>query len=54
LKYFPPNQVADAVHAATCLKTKAVIITNDKHFEKISKEGLIEVWKIEKAIQELL
>lgn len=54
LKYFPPNQVADAVHAATCLKTKAVIITNDKYFEKISKEGLIEVWKIEKAIQELL
>ncbi|NJE06992.1 type II toxin-antitoxin system VapC family toxin [Thermococcus sp. M39] len=54
LKYFPLNQVADAVHAATCLKTRAVIITNDKHFEKIGKEGLIEVWKIEKAIKELL
>ncbi|ALV63864.1 hypothetical protein ADU37_CDS21670 [Thermococcus sp. 2319x1] len=54
LKYFPLNQVADAVHAATCLKTRTVIITNDKHFEKIGKEGLIEVWKIEKAIKELL
>ena len=54
LKYFPPSQVADAVHAATCLKTKAVIITNDKHFEKIGKEGLIEVWKIEKAMREIL
>jgi predicted nucleic acid-binding protein len=54
LKYFPLNQGADAVHAATCLKTRAVIITNDKHFEKIGKEGLIEVWKIEKAIKELL
>jgi len=54
LKYFLLNQGADAVHAATCLKTRAVIITNDKHFEKIGKEGLIEVWKIEKAIKELL
>ncbi|WP_175060121.1 PIN domain-containing protein [Thermococcus sp. 2319x1] len=54
LKYFPPSQVADAVHAATCLKTGAIIITNDKHFEKIAKEGLIEVWEIKRAIKSLL
>jgi len=30
-QYFPENEVADAVHAATCLKTNAVLITNDKH-----------------------
>lgn len=54
LDYFPSNQVADAVHAATCLKTGAIIITNDKHFEKIAEKGLIEVWNIKKAIEELL
>jgi len=36
-----------------CIKTGAIIITNDKHFEKIGKEGLIKVWNIKKAIEEL-
>jgi len=36
------------------LKTGAIIITNDKHFGKIGKEGLIKVWNIKKAIEELL
>ncbi len=45
---------ADAVHAATCLKTKAVIITNDEDFDKIRERGIIEVWNISKGIEELL
>ncbi len=44
MQYFPENKVADAVHAATCLKTNAVLITDDKHFDLIGKAGLIEVW----------
>ncbi len=54
LPYFPKNQVADAVHAATCLITGAVLITNDRHFERISKAGLIEVWSITAAIKRLI
>ncbi len=54
LPYFPPAQIADAVHAATCLKTGAILITNDRHFEKVAEEGLIEVWSISEAIRKVL
>ena len=40
--------------ASTCLKAEAVMITNDKHFDKIKKAGLIRVWSISEAIRELL
>ncbi|WP_456477699.1 PIN domain-containing protein [Geoglobus ahangari] len=53
-QYFPENEVADAVHAATCLKTNAVLITNDKHFDPIKKAGLIEVWNTSEAISRIL
>lgn len=54
LPYFPPDQIADAVHAATCLKTGAVLITNDRHFKRVAEEGLIEVWSISDAIRKIL
>ncbi len=54
LPYFPPSQIADAVHAATCLKTGAILITNDRHFEKVAEKGLIEVWSISEAIRKVL
>jgi predicted nucleic acid-binding protein len=52
--YFPKSQAADVVHAATCLHAKAILITNDRHFEKIGAAGLIEVWTISEAIRKLL
>ena len=52
--YFPENEFADLYHAATCLKAKATIITNDKHFDKIKEKGLIDVWSISEAIERLL
>lgn len=52
-QYFPEKELADAVHAATCLKAKAVLITNDRDFEKIKKAGLIRVWSISEAIENL-
>lgn len=52
--YFPESELSDVVHAATCMKEGSIIITNDKHFDKICSEGLIEVWNITKAIKELL
>ena len=44
----------DVVHAATCLYLDAVLITNDKHFDRIKVNGLIEVWSNTKAIKRLL
>ena len=52
--FFQGNQAADIVHAATCLHAQAVLISNDRHFEKIGKAGIIEVWTISEAIKKLL
>ncbi len=54
IKYFPKNEVVDIVHAATCLQENLILITNDKHFDKISQNKIIEVWNISKAIENLL
>jgi predicted nucleic acid-binding protein len=53
-EYFPKNEIADIVHAATCLQKNSILITNDKHFDKISEDKIIEVWSISKAIENLL
>ena len=50
--YFPEDELIDIYHAATCLQTDAIIITNDRHFDKINDEKIIEVWSISKAINE--
>ncbi|MCX9012931.1 MAG: PIN domain-containing protein [Candidatus Methanoperedens sp.] len=52
--YFSKTNIVDIVHAATCLQENSILITNDKHFDKISKSGIIEVWSISKAIEALL
>jgi predicted nucleic acid-binding protein len=53
-KYFPKNETADIVHGATSLQEKLILITNDKHFDKISEDKIIEVWSISEAIENLL
>jgi predicted nucleic acid-binding protein len=50
--YFTENQLIDIYHAATCLQEGAVLITNDRHFDRIRNEKIIEVWSINKAIEE--
>ena len=52
--FFPESELSDVVHAATCLYLDAVLITNDKHFDKIKEDGLVEVWSSTKAIRRLL
>ena len=41
------------MHAATCLQAKAVLITNDRDFDRIKESGIIEVWSIREAIRRL-
>jgi predicted nucleic acid-binding protein len=50
--YFPEEELIDIYHAATCLQGGAILITNDRHFDKINDEKIIEVWSISKAIEE--
>lgn len=50
--YFPEDELIDIYHAATCLQEGAVLITNDRHFDKINDKKIIEVWSISKAIEE--
>jgi predicted nucleic acid-binding protein len=52
--YFAKDNIVDIVHAATCLQENSILITNDRHFDKISKNKVIEVWSISKAIETLL
>jgi predicted nucleic acid-binding protein len=51
--YIPEGEYADLYHAATCLKADATLITNDRDFEKIREAGLIRVWNISEAIENL-
>ena len=52
--YIRTPDKADVLHAATCLQTGAVLITNDKHFDQIKREGAIEVLSVSEAIKKLL
>jgi hypothetical protein len=52
--FFPESEMSDIVHAAACLYADAVLITNDRHFDKIKKAGIFEVWSNAKAIKRLL
>ncbi len=36
------------------MSARAVLISNDRHFEKIRNAGLIEVWTISQAMVRLL
>jgi predicted nucleic acid-binding protein len=46
------QKLIDVYHAASCLQKRAILITNDRHFNKINDEKIIEVWSISKAIDE--
>jgi len=52
--YIKTPNMADILHAAVCLKTDAILITNDTHFNKIRDESIIKVWNISKVIKVLL
>jgi len=54
MNYIKTPNKADIIHAAVCLKTDAILITNDTHFNKIQDEGIIKVWGISRGIKELL
>ncbi len=52
--YIRTPNLADIIHTAACLKSDAIMITNDKHFNRIRDEGIIKIWSVTEAIKELL
>ncbi len=52
--YLPAEESADVVHAATSLETGAILITNDRDFDRIGRSGIIQIWGISEAIRRLL
>lgn len=48
-----PDRV-DILHAATCLKSGSILITNDNHFGKIHEKKIIEVWSVSRALDEIM
>ena len=52
--YIETPDKADILHAATCLRTNAVLISNDYHFNRIRDEEIIKVWSSIEAINKLL
>jgi len=53
-EYFHESQAKDVIHVSTCLEANAILITNDKDFKTIKKEGIIQVWSITDAIHNIL
>lgn len=53
-RYLGTTDLADMMHAAARLKTDSILITNDRHFNRIRNEGIIRVWSIAEAIKQLL
>lgn len=51
--YIQTPDKADILHAATCLQTGATLITNDRHFDRIKKRGIIKVLSVGEAIRKL-
>jgi len=52
--YMNTGDAADTIHAATCLQTGSILITNDHHFDRIGEEEIITVWDTTRAIRDLL
>jgi predicted nucleic acid-binding protein len=51
--YIQTPDRADILHAGICLQTGAILITNDHHFDRIRKEGIIKVWSMTEAYRKV-
>lgn len=52
-QYITTPDPADILHAATCLQEGAILVSNDRHFDRIRDQRVLEVWSIAKAIRSL-
>jgi predicted nucleic acid-binding protein len=52
--YIGTDDLSDLYHAAACLQTGSILISDDHHFDKIRDEGILNVWSTKTAINKLL
>ena len=50
-RYITTPDPADVLHAATCLQERATLVSNDRHFDRIRREGIVAVWTVSEAIR---
>ena len=53
-EYMETTDLSDIVHAAACLQTHSILISDDHHYDRIKAERIINVWSTKTAINELL
>jgi predicted nucleic acid-binding protein len=44
----------DIVHIASCLQTDSILVTNDRHFDRLKQEKIIPVWNTKEALDKLV
>lgn len=49
--YFADAQTADCVHAATCHQTGALLISSDRHFDRVARAGLVTFLRTSEAVR---
>ena len=49
--YFRPTDLADIVHAATCLQAGAILVSNDKDLDRIARAKVIDRLTVTEAIR---
>jgi hypothetical protein len=52
--YLGTDDLSDIYHAAVCLQTDSVLVSDDGYFDGVRDEGIIKVWGTQKAIRKLL
>jgi predicted nucleic acid-binding protein len=52
--YVGTRDLSDVFHAAACLQSGSVLISDDRHFDRIRDEGIISVWSTHHAVGVLL
>ena len=50
-RYVTTPDLSDVTHAATCLQEHAILISNDRHFDRIRDAWVLEVWSISDAVR---
>lgn len=53
MNYMDSSSPVDIIHAAPCLQTDSILVTNDKHFDRIKQEKIITVWNIKEALENI-
>lgn len=54
MNYMDSSYPVDIIHAASCLQTDSILITNDKHFDRLKQEKIIMVWNTKEALDKLV